>query len=722
MSEIQNDKEVLRDLNTSEYKGIDAPLRDQIPAKLLEQCRELGLGTKVEQLWHRGNADRTNWLERQQTYLANWDEFLVGNSDGPFEQSSNLHIPMPFIVAKTYHARLLSALLALDPVTQARRADGVEKARVVSDVMRYTLNDWANHHQGTEQPLDAWVWDYITTGVGLLKWRWEKRFVSFVDVEEELVPGPLVYIEGQAYPGPPVVREREVKRRKEVFNGPVLDHIRGEDLLIIGDPDPDNADFVMQRQYLTKSELFGLSYQKIFDQDAVEETIESGPDYFIGDEASTIKEQRRTNSGQTDPDNEADLDRYEILETYLKADIDNSGIDSDIVLWVHPASRTILRATYLHRINKSGKRPFSKADFYLRPGQTYGAGLIEVLYPLSVELDLMHNTRNDFGMLSTMPFGFYKASSSIDPETFSFEPGMLIPTDDPRNDIYFPQLGNRTAYGMQEEQGLYTLIERLTGMSNLQFGVLGSQQGVTRTATGAQSLQLNSNANLDVHMRRMFRAWERSLDYLLHLLQQRIPTGLSFRLTGEDGSKYWAEARTRDDIAGEFDFELDVASAASDPQVREQRAMQVAQITSNPLNLQLGIVSPLNHYEALKDWLKASGVKNVSKYITRPQGFALMLTPEEMANRILRGDDLPVMPTDDNEGFLAFAEMIMSSDELLGQFETEAIVRLERQRRQRAALLQAQKQQEAQAANVAQQRLNMQQSMNPQVGAAPLER
>lgn len=723
MSDIQNDKDVLRDLNESEYEGIDAPLRDQIPDKLLKTLDDLGMGSRVEQLWHRANADRTNWLQRQQTYLSNWDEFVVGTSEGPFEQSSNLHLPMPFIVAKTYHSRTYSSLTSIDPVARARRSDAVEKAQAVSDVLRYTTQDWANHNKGVHETLDTWLWDWITTGVGILKWRWDRRYVSFVDVEEEAVPGPPVFVEGRPFPGPPVMREREVQRRKMVYEGPVLEHVRPEDVLIVGgDGDPDEADFVMQRQYLTKSELFGLAYQKIFDQDSVERVIDAGPDYFINDEASVIKEQRRTNSGQTDPDNEADLDRYEILETYMKVDIDNSGIDSDVVLWVHPTSKRILRATYLHRINKAGKRPFAKIDFYKRPGQTYGMGLIEVMYPLSVELDLMHNTRNDFGMLSTMPFGFYKASSTIDPETISFEPGMLIPTDDPRNDVFFPQLGNRTAYGMQEEQGLYSLIERLTGVSNLQLGVLSSQQGAARTATGAQSLQLNANANLDVHIQRMFRGWRKALEYLLHMLQQRIPTGLSFRLTGDDGSSYWAEIRQRDDIAGDFDFELDPTSASSDPAVRQQRAMEILQLTSNPLNLQLGIVSPLNHYEAIKNYANSLGIKNVSRYFTRPQGFSLQLTPEELANRILRGENPAPLPTDDNEGFLSFVEMLMADDELLGQFDTESVVRLEQQRRQRQALLEAQRAQEAQAANVRQQQLNQTQSINPQVGAAPLER
>ena len=244
MSDIQNDAEIVRERDGKEYEGIDAPLRDQIPTKLLARAEELGLGSKVEQLWHRANADRSNWLQRQQTYLANWDEFLVGDSTGPFQQSSNLHLPMPFIVAKTYHARMLQSLLTNDPIARPRREDVVEKGQVVSDVVRYALSDWSNHNHGVDETLDTWIWDWVTTGVGILKWRWDKQYISFVDVEEETVPGPpeeVVAPDGSIVRRPTsVTREREVRRRKEIFDGPVLEHVRGEDLLLIGgEGDPD---------------------------------------------------------------------------------------------------------------------------------------------------------------------------------------------------------------------------------------------------------------------------------------------------------------------------------------------------------------------------------------------------------------------------------------------------------------------------------------------------
>src|SRR5205085_780512 len=100
----------------------------------------------------------------------------------------------------------------------------------------------------------------------------------------------------------------------------------------------------------------------------------------------------------------------------------------------------------------------------------------------------MHNLSVDAGIISTMPVGFYRATSSLKPETIRYEPGSLIPVDDPTRDIIFPQIGNRSVFGANQEAGLYTLVERLTGISDLTLGSMSGGQGAARTATGVRGL------------------------------------------------------------------------------------------------------------------------------------------------------------------------------------------------------------------------------------------
>lgn len=731
MSEVQNDKKIIDDAsNPFEGSEIDvtAPLRDRIPRQLLAKLKDKNVGSVVESIWRRGNSDRTEWLKRQEDFLKDWDNFLDAEADEASDLTSNLHLPMTFIVAKTYHARMLQALEAVDPAARERRPDGTDRAQAVTELMLYTVDEWVNNYKGMSEVNDLWVWDWITSGVGVIKWRWEARYTKFVDVEQRAVPGRAEIVEqpGGEQISVPTFRqiEVEVERVKEIFKGPVCDRVAPEDFLIVGGKgDPQAADSVIHREWLTKSDLMNLAYQEIFDEDEARAVIEAGPDHKHQDQTSAISQTRELRAGTNTGESEADLDRYELLECWMKYDVDGSGIDSDIVVWVHPTSKRILRATYAHRLNQTGRRPFIKVDFFKRPGQDYGFGIVEALYSLQKELDMFHNTRVDFGMLSTAPFGFYKPASTFNPETIRLEPGQLIPLENPQTDVFFPNLGNRTAFGFQEEAGIMGMIERMTGVNELTLGALTGVQGPTRTATGAQALMTESNANLDVHLKRLFSGLRQSYEYLLNMLQLRVDSGFAYRVTGEDGSKYWDYIKQRDDISGDFDFVIDPSSASSNPQIRQQRAMNVVQVTSNPLNLQMGIVTPANHYEALKEFFKTNGVKGFSKYLTKPSNFATQMTPEEMANRILRGEQLIPQPTDDNKGFIAYIDNIMSTDELLGQFSEEQVQALTVQRQEREALLEAMRRQEAQAANLQQiiQNASAGVNPNPQVGAAPLQ-
>src|SRR5574343_1194270 len=175
MSVLNDDKKPLHKGRTSKLKDVEVDLRDQIVNKLRKKLIEDDIGAKVVELWLRGNANRTAWLERQKEFMASWDEHLEGDISGSFDGSSNLHLPMPFIIAKTMHARFLQALLGVDPPfhIQARTEACVDHLPMVTDIMRYAIREWANTNQGIEESLDKWIWAWVTQGSGILKWGWD---------------------------------------------------------------------------------------------------------------------------------------------------------------------------------------------------------------------------------------------------------------------------------------------------------------------------------------------------------------------------------------------------------------------------------------------------------------------------------------------------------------------------------------------------------------------
>lgn len=731
MSELNSDQLVINEGRKNALSGVEAPLRDRIVKALYDKLADeegLNIPARVANIWTTGTKNRAIWNERQLAWLNSWDQYLIGDNSGDYEGSSNLHVPMPFMVCKTFHARMLQAIWQDPPFNcKANNQAALERVPVVRDTLRYYLMRGANYNKGVAQVVDSWIWDWCTLGSSIMKLRWDVQYSRFRDVrnvpkvKRQIVLAP----DGSEQAvDVPYEEEEEFDAVKRCFDGPVFDLVDLEDILIVGGGgDPDLADAVLQRQYLTASELWTLSDRKIFNADAVEAVVGGGPDRLSGAVGNDAKEERSRNAGKGSLDSEEDLDRYEIIEAYLRVDVDGSGINSDIVAWVHTKSRKLLRATYLYRISKSGERPFIKADFQPRKGQEFGVGLVEMLYPLSVEMDFHHNSRIDFGLLSTMPFGFYRPSSGIDPQTIRYEPGALIPVDNPATDVFFPNLGNRTSFGFQEEAALQQMVERLTSVSDLNLGVLGGQ-GATRTATGARALMSESSGNLDVYLRRLNYGWSKALRVLLHTLQQRIPKGLSFRVTGDDGADYWRVVRSADDIEGDYDIEVSPNSSSSNSGMQQELASQVFGLVSNPLLIQTGTVTPGNLYEAAKNLLQAWGAKDWAKFIQKPMGYEYIPTPLEELNRVFAGMKAPILPNSDHQGFIALWEEFKANDELLGQVNEEQTQMAERQAQAHAQMMQALSEAQAQAANAGQMQRNAAMSqqqaptgMNPAAGS-----
>lgn len=717
MSLLQNDREILNNRKTPTDQE-PAKLFDQTLEQLRQQLEDQDISSKVRSILTAGDSQRQLWLERQKDFLNEWDEFLQPNADGPFEGSSNLRVPATLIVVKALHARFMQAIMGIYPWVsiEARKEAYVASQDVVTDVIQHYLDRGANRGVGVRRTLDQWLWNWITAGSAFLAQRWECEYEEFVDVVTEYVPS-LEIIDGKEMVIPKAT-ETEKKVNKKIFEGPVWEIVFPEDVLIIGgDGDINNADSVHRFRWVTESDLFGNVDRKIFNKDAVEETIESGADWRPGLALnSDIKHQRAFDAGSTRLWTEANLDRYEIVESYIKMDVHGTGMNSKIVVWTHRRSGKVLGATYLRRINQDGLLPIQKIDFHIRPGETYGVGVPEMMYPIATELTAHHNMTVDNGILTNMPFGFYRASSSINPKEIAIRPGVLMPLDNPQEDINFPQMGNKTSFGAQEEASLWNYVEKLFGVNDLSLGVTSGSQGATRTASGVQALQGESNINLNVPLSRLNEGWTRALNYLLSTLQRRIPEGLAFKVSADENAEYFRHIRTSQDIAGDFDIKVSGNTADSNKSVQQQNADTVMQIASNPMYIQMGIVHPTNTYEAIKTSLKVRGIKNFAQFITKPEEAPPILPPGQEVGRIIEGQQVPIDLRQDHQGYLDLFKHITSSPELMGSLSKEQVVALAAQAQKHQQALQALQGQAAQAANSQQMQQNQAMSMR---GPAP---
>jgi hypothetical protein len=722
---LSDDAKIANEGRKNRLQDADAPLREQVVKKLRKQLVEKNIGERISEVWRLGNADRTTFLQRQREFLLQFDEFISPIYESSVEWGSALQIPTALTVAKTYHARMQSALIGTNPpfTVKAHKGANADRASLIQELMAYTLSQWINKYEGIDDFVDKWLWNWVTTGTGIAKLCWETDYSRFVDVQKVKKPSgasQLMKDPSGAWQSVPqmIEVEEEVEVVRKCFDGPMLRTLDVEDLLIVGgNGDPQKAEYVMEQAYVTAGYLWEMADRKLFDKDAVDNVIKKGPDRRASGFGNQIKTERIQGGGEALTDKTYESEKYHILECYLKIDVDGSGIPADVIVWIAPTTREVLAASYLYRRMPQGRKPYYKIDFYKRLGATYGAGVVELLYSLSKEIDAVHNIRLDVGILTSQPFGFYRPTASMSEERLPIEPGAMIPLDNPQSDVYFPNMGARTGFGFQEEQALNEIVNRFMSTNDIMLGSMGSQ-GASRTATGTRAIMQETNANLDVFIRRMHLGWKGILTHLFQLLQLKVEPGFQFRITGDDGADYWAQIKSPEELAGMYDFVLEPNSANSNKQIQQDIAQQIYQMTGNPLDMQLGIVTPVERFEALKNVMLSMGVKNFSRFIKKPQG-GPKYAPEDIANATLSGVNIPLDPTQDLQGFIAYVSHIFEHDELLGQFNEQQTVALAKKMQEAQGLMEAMQAQQAQQANQIQQQANAQQANSMSANPAP---
>lgn len=721
MSDIQNEADVVLDGRRNKLgEEAKAPLREQSVAKLVRILNEDNVGLKITRAWDTKTMEIGEQLRRQEAYLDDLDNFRTqeGGSNA-FGGTSNLHIPLAFTVIKSYHARFFDALFSVDPPfsAKARREDGTDSVQLVEDLMKFSLMTWSNRGQGIEAAMDTFIWLWCSTGTAIMKSRWLTEYERYTKISKRYVPkSPLL----QEMPDGTVVQipqfdaveeEQEVTERTQYC--PQQDVINLEDFRIIGGKgDIDLADMLLHRDYMDASVLWTGVDRGIYAEEVVEAIVQTGGDNPLspGDSTGTIKQMRQLKAGDSGFSQENERTLYEVIEACMKYDVDGSGITTEIVVLVEKRTSKILTANYLRRMRSDGRRPYAIAYFHKRPGEDFGMGLCEILAPLTTELDMMHNIRIDNALFQSTPFYLYRKKPGFDFKDIVLEPGMGIPVENP-DDIFFPQLPNRTGFTMQEEQVVNSYIERLTGISDLSLGVASSTQGVTRTAAGVRAVMGENNSNLSIHLRRLHRGWSRIITNTWGMLKDYVESGFSFRVIGDDGKDVF---RRVDDLhlGIDVDFDLSANSGNSNKSVQVEIGQLLYQLTGNSMDIQMGLVTADNRYAAVKFYLNALGVKDVHRFYNRPQGYAYILSPQEEFMRVLRGEQVPVDPRSDHQAFIAFTQTVLdqqadpNQDPGAFRMSEEQRSNVVRQAKMHEELMQAMQAQQAQAANMQQMQIN----------------
>lgn len=587
---------------------------------------------------------KTNMLEM----MKNW-RGTKESKNFPFEGASNIRVPLTSSMVETMKGRIIKAIFGGEKITEVFKIDEQLDADALAEMNQWF--EWELREiVHLKEHFEDVIHNTLITGIGLSvpTYKNETRYLHSkreweignedVGVVELIEAGKKEIVEQQSEWGKdvPVIIGDEGKpgvyklndggrlvfaicmedgempkltadiwRRETIFNGVKNHCLNLEDLAVVNSAATVDelpffgcrlwCDETMYREALDdkffidygdeeNKRIFGMADIKVGDYIKREQTIEQDAE-------------EGTNSEDTSPFNP----RRKWLEIYRWEGWWHGGENTDDiygiqnllakaqqwVVWYAVRPKKILRVQRVEDLNKDGKRSAIKYDFIKEPGRFFSMGLAEWVHNSQAEMDAIHNQRLDAGLLTNVPFGFYKATAGFKQGIIKIEPGKLFPVADPQG-VNFPQTNWRPTFSFQEEQ----LVKRYAGE---QAGLTDPAIGQFTSKRQSASEFVGTASALDLRTEDIVEGFVRSLKDELHrilgLYQQYGPRERIFRAGGAGGVEI-TKRFEKDRLQGKILLRLTANLNQINEQLQRQLATDMLSLLLNQILIQMGIVGP----------------------------------------------------------------------------------------------------------------------------------
>ncbi len=593
--------------------------------------------------FHAAISDRAEWESR----LTEWEDQYynrITDKDFPWEGASNFHVPITMMGVETYKPRLVEAVLGQQPpiIVVPTTAAGEERKTTVETVLNWQVVSKMKLESTVVQSAHL----FLQPGLAVAKTYWKvtrawRKMVrefplktSLQDIFEALFgstpPRSLDAVgdmkwEGEIPTSPQGGQPLQVKikmrvlddgiqvltEREVVEEGPQVDLIDPIDLImpVKGGHEIRELPWKQHRIWMREDDLRQKVLQGRFYPDVVQTLLNSGTpkgDKPVADSSSYRASQDQAEGVEGQGPSNVRQTQWAILEDYRRYDIDEDGLEEEIITWAcEDSPDAILGWDYLDNVYAHGRCPIRTARFFPIPFRTLGLAYAEMVKGIQDEINTIHNQKVDYATIQNLPFGFIRASATMPVIQHRLRPGELIPIDNPSQDVNFPKWGGNTAWASQEEATLMQYKERLDGLTDLNVGRQPNRVGATRTAKGTQTLLSEGGLRFKMPMQAFQRFWIGIFEDILALDQEYLPPAQEFRITGRRPAVVRVKDRT--EIRGNFDLRLAATSDTMNREQMRQDATILMQAVMNPALIQVGIVGMKGVRRSMSDLLKAYG-------------------------------------------------------------------------------------------------------------------
>lgn len=602
--------------------------------------------------------------------LKNW-RGTKEKKDFPFEGASNIKVPLTSSYIETMKARIVKAIFGGERVSKLSKYDDtdMESLEELNQWWEWELREVVKlkehfegvihnvlltgiglsvdtyHHEernlhstrefeilADTKPLSQLIEDSLGQIQGdVLKSEWGVD--NPIVVEKETNPGIYTLKGGGRVEfslvesdddGQPSRLVADIWRRETVFDGVRPFNVNLEDLCVVNVAGTvDEIPFLGIRQWVDVPTFrdrikdgFFIDYGKEENQRIIQMAdIKVGE--YIQREQTDLQDREEGTDSQDITTNEPDrkyLEVYRWEGWWRRGILNNDDLFVDLleqaeqyIVWVAVRPQRIIRIKRVEDVNKDGKRTAVKYDFIREPGRFFSMGLAEWVRHSQAELDAIHNQRLDAGLLTNVPFFFYKPTAGIKGQVIKIEPGKGWPVNDPTA-VNFPKTNWQPVFSFQEE----ALVKRYAGE---QAGLTDPAVGQMPTKRLSASEFVGTASALDLRTEQIVEGFIRSLRQelyrILGLYQQYGSRVRMFRAGGEAGNEI-TKRFERDRLAGKIDLKLTANLQQMNEQLERQICMDMLQLLLNEILIQLGIVNPETIYQAINKLAKSfhyDGVK-----------------------------------------------------------------------------------------------------------------
>ena len=531
------------------------------------------------QIWH-AESDHASLTQKWIDQIEQWRaQMPQGFKEFPWPGASNLEFPLTSIHFDPIYADFMQTFhgsgVDFWHVSPIFGPQDVDKANALREALKIIDRDFLRMREvNSKQFLYT-----IILGTGIYKTHYIRKARRVKDRDPDT---------------------GEVTERVIVREHPAVEYVPRNHFLLPGDAwdiDPDapvgGARWVAQKFYETPAQMRANAAKEAdsaflpgYDSKAVTFVIESTVG-SLDNEASASSGDRQEDQVDSTIRELDKVDIFtspqiELMEVWARFDIDDDGIDEDIVIIWHQDSNTILRMTpnpFDH-----GERPFDRIR-YLEGFGFDGIGLAERDEWAQATLTKLLNAQIDNVMLAnTRMYSVPRGSNITDREAIF--PGKIWAIG-PGEDVKEVRLGDIYQSLPQIMGFMLDISESSSGASDLRQGNIQSLPDRTPAATALTMLQ-ESNKRFDEIMGGMRQPFSRIGLKVFQLLSQQMKTDPTFwrsyfigNLGEADGLKVIDLLEQGVEVIGQsFGIQPTATSAVANKEADKQNLVAVMQLLS----------------------------------------------------------------------------------------------------------------------------------------------